>query len=281
VSEYPLFVPCEEEHLAAVLTVPDDAATALVLLLTGTGAPRSHRFQLWTRTARALAEHRIASIRMDYRGIGDSTGRLLQPVLGDRRLDQAVTVARAGMAIVGTTRLAVVGNCSGAIVAMGVAAQMPECEAAICILPRLVQLGGVNRAAMQARKFRIAGLLRRSKSLRRLVTGTLTGTKDVPSEPVRRSFEPALDHARVLFLYSEHDRDPYVGKSRRLLEQMAAKLTPARRARLEIETTVEGPLHGFESTAVQAMVIDWVVRSLVKIQRPSDAPAGAAARPKR
>jgi len=259
VNEYPVFVPYRNEHLSAVVTVPDARPAALALLLSGTGAPRSHRFQLWTRIARSLAERGLASVRMDYRGVGDSTGRLLQPVLGDQRLDQAVTVSRFGMEAVGVDRVAAVGNCSGAIVALGVAAQMAECEAAICILPRLVQLGGVNRVAMEARKSRVAGLLRRSKPLRRLVTGSLHGTKDVPSEPVRRSFEPALEHARILFVYSKDDPDPYVGKSRRLLVQMAAGLPAQKRARLEMALDAQGPLAGFESTSTQQAVIDRVV----------------------
>ena len=174
-------------------------------------------------------------------------------------MDQAVTVSRFGMEAVGVDRVAAVGNCSGAIVALGVAAQMAECEAAICILPRLVQLGGVNRVAMEARKSRVAGLLRRSKPLRRLVTGSLHGTKDVPSEPVRRSFEPALEHARILFVYSKDDPDPYVGKSRRLLVQMAAGLPAQKRARLEMALDAQGPLAGFESTSTQQAVIDRVV----------------------
>ena len=137
-----------------------------------------------------------------------------------------------------------------------------ECEAAICILPRLVQLGGVNRAAMEARKSKMAGFLRRSRLLRRAVTGTLTGTKDLPSEPVRRSFRPALDHARVLFIYSRQDPDPYVEKSKRLLWHMAADLTPQRRERLEIAITDAGPLAGFESLSVQEdsvqLVVNWL-----------------------
>jgi alpha-beta hydrolase superfamily lysophospholipase len=71
-KEFPFFVPYEDQFLAGTLTVPDRDPEALVLLLAGTGAPRSHRFQLWTRTARGLAEHGLASVRLDYRGIGAS-----------------------------------------------------------------------------------------------------------------------------------------------------------------------------------------------------------------
>jgi pimeloyl-ACP methyl ester carboxylesterase len=261
VKEYPFFFPYEEERLAATLTVPDDGQPeALVLLLAGTGAARSHRFQLWTRTARALAENGLASIRMDYRGIGDSTGRLIQPVLGDHRLEQAIAAARFGMVATGIDRLGAVGNCSGGIVALGVAARMPECSAAICILPRLVKLGGVNRTAMEMRKSRVAGVMRKNRVLRWAVRETMKGPRDMPSQPVQDSFEAALEHADVLFVYSDRDRDPYVGKSRRLLGQLASKLSPPKRARLSVMVTPEGPLAGFESLSAQAMAIDLVTQ---------------------
>jgi pimeloyl-ACP methyl ester carboxylesterase len=259
-KEYPVFLPYRDEHLAAVLTVPPSDPSGLVMLLSGTGAPRSHRFQLWTRVARDLATVGLASIRMDYRGTGDSTGRLLQPVLGDRRLEQATVVARFGMQVLSLDRLAVVGNCSGAIVALGLAAQMPECERAFCIMPRLVEPRGVSRAAMEVRKTGLAAVARRSALLRRLVTRTLRGRRDTPSDAVRMSFGPALDHARVLFIYSDADQDPYVERSRRLLDRMAAQLSPERREHLEIETIRDGPLHGFESLPVQARVKERILR---------------------
>jgi pimeloyl-ACP methyl ester carboxylesterase len=258
VKEYPFFFPYEEEHLGATLTVPDDEPRGLVLLLAGTGAARSHRFQLWTRTARALAGEGLASVRMDYRGIGDSSGRLLQPVLGDRRLEQAIAAARFGLEVTGLDELGAVGNCSGGIVALGVAARMPECRAAICILPRLVRLGGVNRTAMEMRKSRVAGVMRRNRLLRWGIRKTMKGSRDVASQPVQDSFEPALAHADVLFVYSDRDRDPYVGKSRRLLGQLAAKLPPDKRARLSVMDTSEGPLAGFESLSAQAMAIELI-----------------------
>jgi alpha/beta superfamily hydrolase len=258
VREHPFFVPYEGEQLAVTLTVPDDDPVALVLLLAGTGAARSHRFQLWTRTARALAGRGLASVRMDYRGIGDSTGRLLQPVLGDHRLDQAIATATFAMEATGIDRLGVAGNCSGGIVALGVAARMRECTAAISILPRIVKLGGMNRAAMDMRKSRVAASMRRNRALRWMVQQTMKGPRDVPSQPVQDSFEPALEHADVLFVYSIRDRDPYVGKSRRLLGQLAEKLPAEKRSRLSVVDTPEGPLAGFESLSAQRMAIELI-----------------------
>jgi alpha/beta superfamily hydrolase len=281
--ELPVFVPYEDDHLAAVITVPDGDPAALVLLLTGTGAPRSHRFQLWTRAARALADQGLASVRMDYRGVGDSTGRMPQLVLGDRRRDQAMAVARFAMAAVGIDRFGIASNCSGAVIGLEIAAEMPECTAAILILPRLVQLGGVTRAHMEARKSRLASLVRSNKSMRRILQGTMKGRKDMPSPAVRKSFYPALEHARLLFVYGDIDRDPYVEKSRRLLGQLADRLPPDRRARLEVVTTSEGPLAGFESISVQSYILDRVVSWLpaalgaAATREPALNPSGSSA----
>src|SRR5439155_9845754 len=46
VREYPVFIPWEGEHLAAVLSVPEGRARALALLPNVPGAPRSHRYQV-------------------------------------------------------------------------------------------------------------------------------------------------------------------------------------------------------------------------------------------
>lgn len=265
-KEFPVFVPYDHEHLAATITVPDADPQALVLLLAGTGAPRSHRFQLWTRTARALAGYGLASVRVDYRGIGDSRGRMAQPVLGDERLEQAVTAARFAMKACGVQRMAVVGNCSGGVVGLGVTARMPEVEASILILPRLVYMSGVSRAAVGARKSRLGALVRKNPILRRVAHRTVKGRRDLPSPPVAQSFMPALENARLLFVYSEHDRDPYVAKSMRLLQQLTASLPPERRSRVELTLIEEGPLSGFESLQVQEQAIEssvgWVVDAM-------------------
>jgi pimeloyl-ACP methyl ester carboxylesterase len=277
VKEYPVFVPYQGEHLAATLTVPDADPQALVLLLAGTGAPRSHRFQLWTRTARSLAEQGLASIRLDYRGIGDSAGRLVQPVLGDQRTDQAISAAQFGMRACAVDRLAVIGNCSGGVIGLGVTARMPECEAAVLILPRLVHMKGVSRAAIEVRKSRLGAAVRRRPFLRRIAHRTLKTGRDVASPPVAQFFEPALERARLLFVYSDLDRDPYVGRSQRLLQVMRSKLPADRRGRVELSVIDEGPLSGFESLPVQERVIEDVVRWTVASLGPTRShPAQAA-----
>src|SRR5206468_3179120 len=76
VREFPVFVPSRGERIGAVIAVPDADPRGLVLLMPGGGgAPRAHRYAMYTKVARGLAERGIASVRMDWRGVGDSTGR--------------------------------------------------------------------------------------------------------------------------------------------------------------------------------------------------------------
>ena len=151
VNEHPAFVPFDTEHLATLVTIPDEAPSGLVLLLQGGGgAPRSHRYRLWTRMARELARFGIASVRLDYVGIGDSTGSL-ELAMRNPPVDQAMAVVRYWTDLLGTNKVGVVGNCIGARAAFMLAARMPDCEAVACILP--ISLGPILReqpAALRA-----------------------------------------------------------------------------------------------------------------------------------
>lgn len=127
-NEYPMFVPwADGEHLAALLTVPDSPPRGLVLLLQGLGPPRSHRYQLWTRTARALADRGLASVRMDYPQVGDSTG-VLNATLDDPPLSETLAVAQAAMRATGVTSLAAVGNCMGGRTALRIQGSVGDCR---------------------------------------------------------------------------------------------------------------------------------------------------------
>jgi pimeloyl-ACP methyl ester carboxylesterase len=264
VKEYPVFVPYEGEHLGATITVPDDEPQGVVLLLTGTGAPRSHRFQMWSRVARSLAGHGLASVRMDRLGIGDSTGRLFVSVMGDQSLlIQALTVARFTTQALGTPRLAVVGNCSGSRIALTVAAEMPQCVGAACLLPRILEPSGVNRMVIRARRSPMATWARSAAPLQGL-RQALGGRRGRVAPWVRDSLPVALERGRLLFVYSQEDRDAYNGKVRTALVGLVGRLPKEHRDRFRLDLLSEGPLAGFDSLAVQDRVldllIDWVPR---------------------
>src|SRR5688500_18185877 len=115
--EFPVFLPMGEERLCAVITAPADGAPAHDLgavLLTGGNYTRTHRNRMWVRTARALAEKGFASIRVDYHGVGDSTGTAhfdMEIPFDKDALAAAAFLKRA----TGVQKLAVVATCFGEI----------------------------------------------------------------------------------------------------------------------------------------------------------------------
>lgn len=187
--EYPLWVPFDEGQLAAVLTTPDHEPQALVLLLQGAGALRSHRNGLWTRTARSLAERGLACVRFDYPQVGDSTG--------DPRLDwdsppieEARAVAETAAAILSVNNVMVVGNCLGARTGFAIASQMQACTGVASIL--LAGGGGALMTSSRKSKgvYAVRRILRRIKLLRTLVVRVRTATP-----PRKRHFHPDVERA--------------------------------------------------------------------------------------
>jgi pimeloyl-ACP methyl ester carboxylesterase len=132
--DHPIFVPFGSERLAAVVTTTTSAPRSLAVLLQGLGAPRSHKHRLWTRTALALSERGIASVRMDYPELGDSTGGFP----GDLHappVAEATAVTRVALEALGVETFGVVGNCLGAKTALRMALAEEGCATVGCILP--------------------------------------------------------------------------------------------------------------------------------------------------
>jgi predicted alpha/beta-hydrolase family hydrolase len=259
VLERQVFVPIGAQHLGATVTAPaDGSADELVLLLAGTGAPRSHRFQLWTRTARALAGVGVASIRAEYLGIGDSTGRMPRPRVGDDRVDQAVAAAEFGLRATGAGHLAVVGNCSGGVVGLQVVARMPSASAAMLILPRLVAPSGVGRMVISARSTGLRSIPA-ARKVGRAVKALARPGREHLSPVIQAALAPAVDRADLLFVFCEDETDVYVEQSERALHRAIARMSAARRARVEVMHTVHGSLSGFENAEVQRETIDLIL----------------------
>lgn len=74
-------------------------------------------------------------LRIDYRGVGDSTGTIGGYALEDPSpLD--VRAALGQLAVVGVRRLVAVGSCYGAPAAMHVAAEDPALAGTVLLAPR-------------------------------------------------------------------------------------------------------------------------------------------------
>jgi alpha/beta superfamily hydrolase len=129
-KEYPVFVPVGDHHTAAIVTIPESDPRGVVVFTTGGGgALRSQRFRLWTRAARGLAEQGVASVRMEYPGVGDSTGTHRTGLAWEKLpVEDVVAVAEFAMSVVGTDNLGLCGNCAGARASIRAADSLPTCR---------------------------------------------------------------------------------------------------------------------------------------------------------
>jgi pimeloyl-ACP methyl ester carboxylesterase len=253
-NEYPIFVPVQDQHIAAVITVPDSAPRALVHLLQGGGGQsRSHRNRSWVRLSRGLAAEGIASVRMDYPGLGDSTGvpnfqRESPPV------DAAIAVASAGLRIVGVDTFGVVGNCIGIATAIEMATQMPSCSAVVSVVPIALEplMTTSDRRSVTARKAignRVPTLRRMVRDLRR--RGVMGPRRS--ASRLRPELATILRSARVLILHggTEDSRKRLRVQVGRMKEQIGDDAA----RRLEVgQLPSEGP--GFRELRYQQAIID-------------------------
>jgi pimeloyl-ACP methyl ester carboxylesterase len=257
--DHPLFVPHGDEHLAALLTMPEGEPAGLVVLLTGIGAPRSHRFQMWTVLARRLADVGLASIRFDYHGMGDSTGNAFAwgPDWTDFVPGEVLTVAREGLRVSGTDRVAVVGNCAGAELALRMAAEMPECVGALCILLAVLEKSKVTAMRRRLGSSRFVKALRRMRATARLLARFVRGRR--PERHMQSEMldlvQRTLGHSSVLCVYGEHDKE-YNRRVHEALERTARGVRGLRRGRFAVRVLPGIELGGFEAQSLQDITID-------------------------
>jgi hypothetical protein len=205
VNETPFYAPYGEDHLAAVLCVPEEAPRALVLLLQGGSSTRGHNNQKWTRLARELAGLGIASVRMDYAGMGDSTGSY-QFEVSAPPVEQAEAVLFTAQAALGMDRYAVVGNCIGLRTAFTLAGRVPGCLGVGAIFSR--SMGPILAPRQEGSPGPNAGPPSRPRSRahpRRLLAGALRrlrGTRRAPVLPVMPEFARVLSSTDVLMLHA-------------------------------------------------------------------------------
>jgi alpha/beta superfamily hydrolase len=249
-NAHPVFVPAAGGHVAAVITLPDSAARGVVLLLAGTGRHNAIGSTLSTSLSVELAQHGLASARLDYGGVGDSPGIVERwsPSDSSAATEQARAVLAVAREAAGVERFAEVGTCYGSRVALSLV-EDPGCVGAICLAPPILDFGGVASAGRSLRDGRLAGRVLSSPTFRRAVVE--------PLRPLLRARKAAprvvgafahLDRARVAFLYGERNphEDHYSRRAVQTIESTVAGLPPERRERFELTMLPGGPLTTFD-----------------------------------
>ena len=130
-DEMPVFFDADGDALFGVWTRPtgDPNGTAVLLLSgagrAGGGVPSPGRNRIWVRLARSLAADGFAALRMDYSGIGESTGANTDVDLASPLADE-VTAAVRWLRAQGADNVVLVGTCFGGRSALAAAPQLDE-----------------------------------------------------------------------------------------------------------------------------------------------------------
>jgi pimeloyl-ACP methyl ester carboxylesterase len=289
--ETPVYFQAGDDHLFGMVTMPrEGVARTGLIILTGAGTPLSvNRNRMSVRLCRELAALGYAGLRMDYHGVGDSTG-----TIDEFRLDQpfAVDVAAAVGCLkqMGVEKFVLAGSCFGARTALASAAEIDDVEAVILIASALRDYALGERKAMKTaqnwslakyaregmRPANLRGLLhartRRTylkylRSKLRLMIAKLPGgrrlsSKPAPIEDVSPSFERPLRSIvdrgiHVRFIYGDEDGF-YKEEYREAAAGALADVLDERRGLVEV-SVLSGRLHGFTTVATQDAVVEDVL----------------------
>jgi len=247
-TRLPIFVPVAGSHVAAVVTAPADPR-GLVMLLAGTGRHNSIGSTFSASLSERLAAAGLASVRLDYAGVGDSTGTVASWTPSD--VEAAAAQARAALCVtsdaLGVTSFASVGTCYGSRVALALVPD-PGCVGAICLAPPLLDAGGASSLHGRPGALGVVSYLRSNAILRRLVLAPLRALRRVrkPRSPAVDMLEH-LDRIRLVFLYGRNPEDDHYSSLARERIEAAVQALPAdQQERFELRMLDFGPLTTFD-----------------------------------
>lgn len=112
---------CQDEPLYGIVTEPEQSGPRAVLIVVGGPQYRAGSHRQFTLLARSLAMQGIASLRFDYRGMGDSGGAARN--FEDIEADLRAGVDQLMAALPNTREVVVWGLCDGASAALFYAGQ--------------------------------------------------------------------------------------------------------------------------------------------------------------
>jgi hypothetical protein len=296
VNEYPVFVPLGEERIAGVLTVPDSEVLGLWVLMAGQGAPRGtqYHFPIWTEVARRLAEHGLASIRMDHLAVGDSTGRSEELVPYEGREQEPIAVARFGIEATGASVVGFAGNCYGGRLAVETAMLMPSCVGVVAAhtgppiergeIPAFRRLRHRIRTWTPVARVFETGFGRRV--LEPIVSALSGRSREFAAgSSLDDGLRRLLARARVVFVMGD-DEARYHLRLRPFLDRFLPTLSPALSGRIESILVPVRDVGGYMALEGQLRVLEVVVDRAVRFtlegrdpSREADPVGGGPAHP--
>jgi len=116
-----------DETILGVLTRPvgPPRGVGVIFLNGGHGGSSSGKNRVYTRMAADLAERGYHSLRLEWHGVGDSTGAVDEYIMDEPFLDEAYAAAQL-LRDDGVERIAIYGECFGARTAVVAAEHMPD-----------------------------------------------------------------------------------------------------------------------------------------------------------
>ena len=288
-DEVPRWLEAGDETVLSVLTRPIAPArdVGVIFLNGGHGGSSAGKNRVHTRMADDLARRGFHSLRVEWHGIGDSTGEIDEFVMDDPFVDEALGAVRV-LRDEGVSKIAIYGECFGARTAVVVEDQIPELCAMFLItlvlrdgavseqtsqrvvseldthdfvrrLDRVRHLGDPEKRALYAK-------LVRSKSRQLLKTAKLRATGSKLPPWVSRQIVAGLENlgARgipVHLVYGTSYWDPYAGD----YVQIRDDLRPLRHESITGEIMDE-MMAGYRTLHVQdrlvPMVGEWMDRAV-------------------
>lgn len=282
-EEFPVYVPAGDHRLSGVVCAPASGGDLGAVLLAGSDSGRTHRNRMWVRAARGLAERGVPSLRVDYRGAGDSTGTARfdseEPYAED-------VVAAAGFLerATGVSRLVLVGSCFGGRSALAAAAALPEAVGVVAFSVFALVQRDRRPSRLRAQRTRWAYRAKRLlPGLRGIPRGRVrraidrrTGSETVVSPVLARHLAALLPRGQAWLVMGE--RSARLAGVRRLLEEVAAGLDAPARARAHLEVVPGVLLQGFRSLAEQDLGVSLTVDLATRVGGAEAAPAAGAGR---
>jgi pimeloyl-ACP methyl ester carboxylesterase len=259
--ELPLYIPSRGEHLGAVLSVPADVGSEFaVVMAAGRARDRAHRNGMWVKAGEQLAARGLYALRLDYPGVGNSTG---EPRVFPLEESPAWAVEDACRFLLEHTpvrRVILAGTCYGARLMMDAAVRVPEVEAVAFVSGPIYTRAHSWKKRVRLRLLKLVGrtpsgrkgtptIAQTNVAMQRR-EGNLAAERRV-SPVFAKSVRAFLRRGRVYVLYGDGDFT-YL-EFRHALQRLAPP-----RDRMEIEV-VPGIIHTFQTVEVQELTVERVV----------------------